>query len=98
MTDCLLGAINYVAVALGTRAFVRKIRRCSTPRAEAADTLSKFDMARFRRLVETADKFPRPIPRVVTTWIQKPTVDLDLGLKIVLELKSMGHNVYDSMI
>ena len=51
LTDCLLGAINYVAVALGSRAFVRKIRRCSTPRAEAADALSKFDMTRFRRLV-----------------------------------------------
>ena len=48
--------------------------------------------------MKTADKFPRPIPRVVTTWIQKPRVDLDLGLKIVLELKAMGHNVYDSMI
>ena len=87
-----------MAVALGSRAFVRKIRRCSTPRAEAADALSKFDMTRFRRLVKTADKFPRPIPRVVSTWIQKPKVDLDLGLKIVLELKAMGHNVYDSMI
>ena len=44
------------------------------------------------------DKFPRPIPKVVTTWIQKPKVDLELGLKIVLELKSVGYNVYDSMI
>ena len=40
LTDCLISAINYVAVALGCKAYVIKVRRCSTVQAEAADSLS----------------------------------------------------------
>ena len=47
LTDCLLGTINYVAVALGSRVFVRKIRSWSAPHlAEAADELLRFEMPR----------------------------------------------------
>ena len=98
LTDCLVNTINHVAVALGTRAYVRKIRRCSTAKAEAADALSKNDLERFRRLVPDSEELPRVVPRSVLTWLQKPYVDFDLGRKIVAELKVNGINVYDSMM
>ena len=94
----MVNTINHVSVALGTRAYVRKIRRCSTDKAEAADALSKNDMDRFRRLVPDAEELPRAVPRTVLTWLQKPYVDFDLGRKIVAELKANGFNVYDSMM
>ena len=94
----MVNIINHVAVALGTRAYVRKIRRCSTAKAEAADALSKNDLEKFRRLVPDSEELPRVVPRTVLTWLQKPYVDFDLGRKIVAELKVNGINVYDSMM
>ena len=97
LTDCLVNTINHVAVAIGARAFVRKVRRCSTPQAIAADALSKNDMTRFREMIPDSEKLPRPVPRTVLAWIQSPTVDNDLGRKIVLELEVMGVDIYESM-
>ena len=42
--------INRIAVAIGCRAFIREVRRCSTPQAIAADAL--FEMT---WLIETSD-------------------------------------------
>ena len=93
LTDCLLKAINYIAVALSARAFVVKVARCSTVKADAADALSKGDMARFRRLVPAAEEDPRPIPGTVKVWLDNPYPDWELGKKIVLEMKSCGIDV-----
>ena len=93
LTDCLLKAINYVAVALSARAFVVKVARCSTVKADAADALSKGDMARFRRLVPDAEEEPRPIPGTVLVWLDNPYPDWELGKKIVLEMKACGIDV-----
>ena len=90
--------INHVAVAMGCRVFVQKVRRCSTPQAVAADALSKNDMARFREMIPDSDLLPRPVPRTVLAWLEAPTVDMDLGRKIVLELDAMGVDVYESML
>ena len=98
LTDCLVNTINHVAVAIGCRAFVQKVRRCSTPQAIAADALSKDDMARFREMIPDSDLLPRPVPRTVLAWLEAPTVDMDLGRKIVLELDAMGVDVYESML
>ena len=97
LTDCLVNTINHVAVSIGCRAFVRKVRRCSTPQAIAADALSKNDMVRFREMTPNAELVPRPVPRTVLAWLEAPTVDPDLGRKIVLELELMGVQIYDSM-
>ena len=53
-TDCFVNTINHVAVVIGCRAFVRKVRRCSTPQANVADALAKSDFARFRQLIPNA--------------------------------------------
>ena len=98
LMDCLVNAINHVAVAMGTRAYVRKIRRCSTEKTEAADALSKNDMERFKKMVPDSEEVPREVPRTVLIWLQKPYVDFYLGRRIVAELKANGFNVYDSMM
>ena len=68
-TDCFVNTINHVAVAIGCSAFLRKVRRCSTPQANAADVLAKSDFASFRQLIPNAEVFPREVPRTVRTWI-----------------------------
>ena len=77
---------------------MQKVRRCSTPQAVAADALSKNDMARFREMIPDLDLLPRPVPGTVLAWLEAPTVDMDLGRKIVLELDAMGVDVYESML
>ena len=97
LTDCLIQAINHVAVAVNCRAYVVKVTRCSTTEAKAADALSKAAYYKFRELVPTSERLPRAIPRTVKAWIENPTVDRDLGRKIVRELEVNGVDVFKSM-
>ena len=52
----------------------------------------------FREMIPEVELLPREVPRTVRTWLEAPTVDLDLGRMIVLELDAMGINVYESML
>ena len=97
LTNCLIVAINHVAVALGSKAFVVKVKRCSTTEAKAADALSKAAYYKFRELMPNSENLPRPIPRTVRAWIQNPTVDHELGRKIARELEIDGNNIFKSM-
>ena len=97
LTDCLIGAINHVAVALNCRAYVVKVARCSTTETKAADALSKAAYYKFRELIPTSEKLPRVIPRTVRAWIENPVVDRDLGRKIVREMIVEGVQVFKSM-
>ena len=97
LIDCLIGAVNHVAVALDCRAYVVKVARCSTMEAKAADALSKAAYCKFRELIPTSEKLPRAIPRTVKAWIENPVVDRDLGRKIVRELMIEGVQVFESM-
>ena len=97
LTETMLKAINHVAVALNCRAYVVKVRRCSTVAAKAADALSKSDYNKFRELVPESDPYPRVIPAAVKSWLANPRPDSDLGRRIVLELKYWGADVLDMM-
>ena len=97
LTDCLIGAINHVAVALNCRAYVVKVARCSTTETKAADALSKAAYYKFRELIPTSEKLPRVIPETVRAWIENPVVDRDLGRKIVREMEVKGVSVFKSM-
>ena len=90
-------AINHVAVALNSRAYVEKIERCSTRGSVGADLLSKGDYTKFRELFPEAEDLPRPIPEAVKWWINNPRADDELGRKICLELRAKGVKVLDSM-
>ena len=98
LMDSLIKACNYVAIALGCKAYVLKVTRCSTVKAEAADAISKNDTARFRKLCPDSEYMGRPIPVTIRDWIKKPVIDMELGKKIVVELASKGVKCYDSMV
>ena len=97
LMDTLIKATNHVAVALNCRAYVVKVRRCSTGSAKAADALSKSNYRLFRELVPGAEEYPRVIPVAVRSWLADPKPDMDLGRRIVLELKYWGVDVLDRM-
>ena len=97
LTDCLVRAINHVAVALNARVYMEKVEWCSTREAMGADALSKGDYNKFRELFPEAEPLPRPIPKSVKWWINNPVQDDDLGRKICLELRANGVDVLDSM-
>ena len=97
LMDTLIKATNHVAVALDCRAYVVKVRRCSTVPAKAADALSKSNYKLFKELVPESEEFPRVIPLSVKSWLADPKPDLDLGRKIVLELKYWGVEVLERM-
>ena len=61
------------------------------------NALSKNDLDRFREMIPNAELIPRPVPRTVMAWLEAPTVDPDLGRKIVRELEILGVQIYDSM-
>ena len=90
ITDCLIRASNYVAVALGSRAYVRDIARCSTVKAQAADCLSKSDFVGFYRLVPEREPDQRHVPRSFLKWLDNPVDNVTLGPDIVSDLNRWG--------
>ena len=97
LTDTLIKAINHVAISLNCRAYVVKVRRCSTVPAKAADALSKSNFNQFKEMVPSAEDSPREIPVAIRSWLENPRSDSDLGRRIVLELKYWGVDVLDRM-
>ncbi len=87
ITDTLIRACDYVAKALRMKAFVRKVTRCSTVGAAAADALSKSDMKRFWNLMPGAEVEPRSLSRSFRFWLECLTTDWDLGKRIVEDLR-----------
>ena len=90
ITDCLLRASNYVAVALGTKAFVRDIMRCSTVNSNTADALSKSDFMRFNLLIPDRELEQRHVPRSFLRWLDNPVDTTSLGPDIVADLRRCG--------
>jgi hypothetical protein len=87
----LVKATATVAAAIGCRLEVRKIRRCFTPLAAMADSLSKADFNGFRR---TALHYklslavePAAVPGALIRWLASPVKDDDLGTKLLEEIR-----------
>ena len=59
----------------------------------AADALSKADFKLFRTIMPDHNLTMCWVPRTILKWLQDPVVDMDLGYKILLELKGMGQEV-----
>ena len=88
-------AIASVAAGLGCQLFIEKITRCSTPMAYMADALSKSDYSRFWTTAYQQGGLglpldPKPLPRALVSWVDNPTVDDDLGLRLLHELARDG--------
>ena len=85
LCSCVARAIGVVAARIGCRIWVRKITRCSTAQAEAADAISKADFARFLRLWQ-GGRLPDggQVPRSLLRWMAEPDADAPLG-ELILE-------------
>jgi len=90
MSNCIIKATASVCAAIGCEAIFKKITRCSNTGSVLADALSK---AEFTSFFATADRDgwglcqePLKVPSTITTWINNPHNDQDLGLKLVKQL------------
>ena len=90
-TSCMLCttlvvAISQVAAALHCKVDLKKVKRCSTIEACAADSLSKGDFKKFRKEMPSADLSPAALPKELLLWIDEPKEDRLLGQKILKEM------------
>ena len=97
LMDTLIRATNYVAVALRCKAFVVEVTRCSTEGSLAADSLSKSDFKKFFAVIPEAEEKPRKVPGSFLRWLARPTEDMELGKKVVMELQKDGVDVVSVM-
>jgi hypothetical protein len=85
----LVTAIGRVTAAAGCRLTIEKVARCSNTGAELADELSKGRFGAFKRklpanwVIRTE---PARIPASILAWIAVPTVEYNLGDKILHDL------------
>ena len=86
ITSALLRATYEVSRGLNAEAYARKVTRCSARGPVLADQLSKGLKDEFEELwmqEEGVEMTGREIPPVLMWWLQHPTVDNDLGTKIL---------------
>ena len=89
-----------MAAALGCRVFVEKVARCSSAPAVMADALSKAAFGKFREAAAAAGwplrLEPAWIPPALLHWVANPTDEVDLGMRILMDLQSrtalLGYN------
>ena len=91
VTSCMLCttlalAISEVAVSINCQLEIRKVTRCSTVGAEAADAVSKGDFVRFRRLKPQSNLNPGKVPQALVDWVNDPQEDRRLGDRILQEM------------
>ena len=86
LCNTLIVAMSQVAAALSCTVTMRKVRRCSTMEACAADSLSKANFFKFRKDMPDSDLAPATLPKALLTWINKPEEDRLLGQKLLREM------------
>ena len=86
LCNTLVVAISQVAAALHCRVELRKIKRCSTVEACAADSLSKGGFKKFRTEMPEANLEPAKILGVLLLWIERPEEDRLLGQKLLKKM------------
>ena len=87
VTSSLLRATYEVARGLNAAAYARKVARCSAAGPVMADMLSKGLEPEFRKMwaeVEGAEVL------ALKYWLQKPSVDNDLGTKVLKFMRRKG--------
>ena len=86
-------ALAQVASGLDILLEVRKAPRCSSDATEAADALSKGDMARFGRCCRQQRRRQSRVPKVLLDWLEDPVPTTELGRQILLEVEEGGTEV-----
>ena len=97
LCNTLVKAIGTVAAGIGCRFAIKKIRRRSNAGAVMADALSKADFTEFK--LTAASKSwqlnlePAWIPPAILYWVANPTVDPELGTKVLRNIVENGGQV-----
>ena len=86
LCNTLLLALHHVSTALDCKLYICGITRCSDNKSEAADALSKCDMARFRRNMPEANTAPEGVPGALLSWLENPVPDRLLGHRILKQM------------
>ena len=89
----MLRATYEVARGLNSAAYARKVARCSAAGPVMADMLSKGLEPEFRKMwgaVEGSEYAPREVPPALKYWLQKPSVDNELGTKVLRYMRRKG--------
>ena len=86
----IVEAIAAIASGLGCNVDIKKITRCSTPKADMADALSKGAFDRFWLLNDTnstsLDLQPAWVPPHLLAWLENPKEDEALGNRILSDI------------
>ena len=93
VTSALLRATYEVARGLNSAAYARKVARCSAAGPVMADMLSKGLEEEFRSMwseVRGAEFSSREVPPALKYWLQKPSVDNELGTKVLRFMRRKG--------
>jgi hypothetical protein len=89
LSSTIVTTIHAIAAAIGCTLHIQKIRRCSNPRAIAADALSKGHFSVARAAVDL-DIEPAAIPRTLLSWIDRPNPSDDLAHLILKEIAAVA--------
>jgi len=87
----LVKAIGRIATAFGSLVHIQKITRCSDDGSILADELSKGRFIAFKQKLPSnwiINQEPAWIPPSILAWIALPTVDPDLGDRILRDIQS----------
>ena len=91
----MVKAVYDLSRHLNCSVFIKKVARCSTRGAKAADCLSKGEFREFFWCSPESPVDPMRIPAVLVRWLTWPVVDLSLGTKIARELKEKGIEILE---
>ena len=90
LSTAIVTAISAICAAIGCSLHIRKIRRCSNTGAILADALSKANFNFFWAFARESQwpvlLEPARLPLPLLAWIDKPTPDMNLADKILIEL------------
>ena len=90
LSTAIVTAISAICAAIGCTLHIRKIRRCSNTGAILADALSKANFNFFWAFARESQwpvlLEPARLPLPLLAWIDKPTPDMNLADKILVDL------------
>ena len=95
LSSTVVKAVYDLSRHLNCSVFIKKVARCSTRGAKAADCLSKGEFREFFWCSPESPVDPMRIPAVLVRWLTWPVVDLSLGTKIARELKEKGIEILE---
>ena len=96
VTSALLRATYEVARGLNAEAYARKVPRCSARGPVMADMLSKGMEKEFLKMwteTENVEIWTRQVPPPLRWWLEHPSVDNELGAKILRHMRRQGVRV-----